>query len=279
MAWWYDEYAVDPATARSSSERSHVGWLGQPRGPHYQMIWLGSGPDGVSHPGFETDVTSGWQFWTDVGASVAHDATQAAVGSGSARVTVPAAAPQTWQASFRATSTLLVSAGQLHSATFWARASKPRTIEVALAYTGGGVGAQVVAVGTTWQRYQVSIVPNSTARVALSFMLAGADGQVWIDDAHLQAGATTLYRRDFERGAILLNPSNGDLTVPLEREYRRIRGLVDPLTNDGARVTQVTVRAQDALFLLGGEDVTPPATIDDLRVDPSQTTPSAPPPN
>ena len=67
---------------------------------------------------------------------------------------------------------------------------------------------------------------------------------------------------------MLVNPSAQVLTTTLEREYRKILGTRDPVTNDGSRVTQVTVNPSDALFLIG-DDHTPPAAIQDLQPGPA----------
>jgi hypothetical protein len=104
----------------------------------------------------------------------------------------------------------------------------------------------------------------------LHLSLAADDGDVWLDDVHLQAGATNLYRRDFQNGIVLVNPAAQALTVPLERSFLKILGTADPVVNDGSTVTEVTVPPSDARFLLvplGGDSV-PPATIRDLHTIP-----------
>lgn len=264
MDWWYDEYAVDLARGTSSASLEHTGWLGRPLGPQHQMIWIGNRPDAVTNPGFETDVTSGWAFSTTLGATISRDPANAAVGSASARVSIPSAGTVEWAVSLRSTGTLAMSAGQLHSATFWARASQPRTVRVVAALDAGELVSTTVSIGTSWRQYQVALTPPAAGMARLGFYLAAAPGEVWLDDCHLQAGATTLYRRDFQNGIVLVNPSPQALTAPLEREYRRILGTVDPATNDGAQVTSVTVGASDALFLIGNDRI-PPADVSDLR--------------
>uniref|UniRef100_A0A832MKE0 CBM-cenC domain-containing protein n=1 Tax=Eiseniibacteriota bacterium TaxID=2212470 RepID=A0A832MKE0_UNCEI len=265
MSWWYDEYAVDLASGASSSSIAHTGWLGAALGPYHQMIWVGTAPDAVTHPGFETDVTSGWSFGSSVGATRAHDLTTAAVGGASLRVTLPVAGAVPWAATLKSLSTLPMSAGQIYSATFWAKASQPRSIDVAAALAEGALHVVKVAIGTEWRQYQVALRPGASGEASLGFYLAEAAGEVWLDDCHLQAGATTLYRRDFQNGIVLVNPSGSALTAPLGRPFRKIAGTVDPVTNDGSTVTSVTVPARDAVFLIG-TDVVPPDAVRDLRV-------------
>ena len=50
----------------------------------------------------------------------------------------------------------------------------------------------------------------------------------------------------------------------LERSFRKITGNADPTINDGQNVTQVTVGASDALFLIGSDQIAP-ANVGDLH--------------
>ena len=264
---WYDEYAVDLATGRASTRIEDTGWLGEARGSWRQMIWVGDGPDAVSNPGFENDVTSGWALWCDssVPTTVTWDTTTSAQGRASARIHVAQAGAADWYAAFGSQGTLALSAGTEHSVTFWARASKPRPLTVAAAVKGTSYGFQIVDVGTTWRQYQVVLIPKIPGTAQVQFYVAAADGDLWLDDVHFQAGATSLYRRDFQNGIILLNPAARTLNVPLEATYRKILGVVDPATNDGSSVDVVAVPPSDAIFLIG-DDATPPAAPLDLRI-------------
>jgi len=262
--YWYDEYAVDLATGRSTSNLANTGWLGQPLGPYSQMIWLGTGPDAASNPDFETNVTSGWTFGTNLSASVSRDASTAAVGSASARVTVNVPASYPWAVTFATVGTLNLGAYAPYSATFWAKASAPRAITIST----GGVASQRLSITTEWRRYQVTLFPTQSVTAVLQIFLAEAAGDVWLDDVHFQPGVTNLYRRDFQNGIVLVNPTNGVMTVPLERSFRKILGTRDLATNDGSTVTQVTVNPSDALFLIG-DDRIPPAAVQDLQPGPA----------
>src|SRR5439155_24504155 len=101
----------------------------------------------------------------------------------------------------------------------------------------------------------------------LQFQVARDAGDVWIDDVHFQTGITSIWRRDFDNGIVLVNPGITPLTVPLGANYRHILGLLDPLTNNGLVSNTVTVGGNDALFLLKG-DLARPAPIQDLRFGP-----------
>lgn len=266
--WWYDEFAVNLRTGESDTTSAFTGWLGQPLGGPYQMIWVGTNPDAVTNPDFETDVTTGWQFANAVAATVTRDPSSSARGFSSARISVPAPAPYEYWVSYSTTGRLAVSAGQLYSATFWAKASVPFTLPVVAGISGaGGVAMRSVAVDTTWRQYQVALVPSRADNVQLQFYVGLLQGELWLDDVHFQAGASSLWRRDFQNGTVLVNPASGAMTAPLERDFQRIRGLRDPVVNSGAVVTQVTVPASDALFLIG-RDLIPPAPVSDLHPTP-----------
>jgi hypothetical protein len=263
--WWYDEYAVDLTTGNSATDRAHTGWLGQPLGAYYQMMWAGPNPDAVTNPGFETDVTSGWSLFSTIGSTVTRDTTTSAVGAASAHVTVPTTTAVPWAVVYTTTGSLTVGITWQVAATFWAKASTPRNITVALALpTSGGLGAQVVPIGTTWKQYQAVIVALGTGPAELQFQCGGEAGDVWLDDCHLQVGSSSVYRRDFQNGTVLVNPSSNTLTVPLEHSFRKIHGTADPFVNDGSTVSQVTIGPLDALFLIGTDQI-PPSPILDLR--------------
>jgi len=277
MAWWYDEYAVDLSTGRSSTQIQNTGWLGQPLSGMYQMVWVGPTPDASTNPTFETSVTTGWRFFTTVGSSISRDATTAGEGSASAHVTIPTADPGVeWATAFSTAASLPVTMGTQYSATFWAKAAFPRTIVVSAGFAGGGgsYALTIVQLTTQWQRYQVVLIPDASGNAELDFNVAGQTGDVWFDDVHFQQGVYSVYRRDFQNGSVLVNPGSTAQSVVLESSFRRILGSVDPTTNNGLNSTSQTVPAMDALFLIGA-DRTPPAAVQDLHAVPPPPAPAA----
>ncbi|TFG89076.1 MAG: hypothetical protein E4H17_01290 [Gemmatimonadales bacterium] len=265
--WWYDEYAVDLATGRASRKREDTGWLGAARGTWYQMIWAGNGPDAATNPDFENSVTGGWGFWADasVAATVTQDTTTAAKGRASVRIHMPNMGVADWYVALRTAGTLTMQAGQSYSATFWAKASKPRRITVSAAMPGTSYVLSPLDVGTEWRQCQVILIPKVACVAQLHLCLAAADGDVWLDDVHFQEGVTNLYRRNFQNGIVLVNPAARSLSVTLETSFRKILGTADPVVNDGSWVSWVTVPSSDAVFLIGRDGVAP-ATPGDLRI-------------
>jgi hypothetical protein len=250
--WWFDEYAVDLENGRSSPERHHTGWLGQPVGPYYQMVWPGTGPDACSNPGFETNL-AGWTLHRGAfAATMVRDLTAPPAGLANLRVNIPTHAQYDWQISLVSNTTINMIAGQPYSASFWAKATAPAAVTVAYGNANDAtVYAQApIPLSSGWQRYQVTLIPDRNGPGALKLWIGNFSGAVFFDDLHLQEGVSSVYRRDFQRGTVLVNPTPRWANVTLERPYRKILGNVDPRVNNGALVTQVTVDPNDATFLL-----------------------------
>ena len=58
-----------------------------------------------------------------------------------------------------------------------------------------------------------------------------------------------VWRRDFQNGVVLVNPTTESRTVTLEPGLRRLAGIQDPAVNDGAAASQVTLRPKDGIVL------------------------------
>jgi hypothetical protein len=60
----------------------------------------------------------------------------------------------------------------------------------------------------------------------------------------------TAWRRDFDGGVALVNPTSDAVTVTLGGAFRKIKGKQDPIVNSGATVTSVRIPAHDGLIVL-----------------------------
>ncbi len=60
-----------------------------------------------------------------------------------------------------------------------------------------------------------------------------------------------VWRRDFQNGIVLVNPTFNDKTVELGGTYRKILGLYDPGFNDGGTMSVITLRPRSGVVLLG----------------------------
>ena len=67
-----------------------------------------------------------------------------------------------------------------------------------------------------------------------------------------ETGDKSVWRRDFEHGAALVNPTSASVTVPLGGTYRKIRGAFssDGVNDGSINLTSVSVPAQSGLVLL-----------------------------
>lgn len=59
-----------------------------------------------------------------------------------------------------------------------------------------------------------------------------------------------VYRRIFEKGMVLVNPSYAEVTLPIESGYRLIAGKQDRRVNHGRFVISVTIAGKDGLLLV-----------------------------
>jgi hypothetical protein len=178
---------------------------------------------------------------------------------------VDQAAPYDYYVKIGTQASLPVAWGRQYSATLWARASTPRRITLAMGNAPSEIGSADLT--TQWRRFQVVLTPNAAGTARLEIQCGLTPGDVWVDDVHFQEGVSSLYRRDFQNGIVLVNPSNYLMVAPLERTFQKIAGTVAPEVNDGSSVTSVTVPPSDALFLLSS-DILPPAPVMDLRRTP-----------
>ncbi|MBX7138032.1 MAG: hypothetical protein K1X83_08620 [Oligoflexia bacterium] len=248
--WWYDEYAVDRSTGESSSSGMHTGWLGGPQSARKQHVWAND--SSLVGDGRFEGTTGNWQFRVFSPAQAALTFDQLAPeGSRSAHVAVTAAAPYSWAISL-ASAAVPISAYTYYSITFWAKTTGAPGLEVSLGSDGGPtLGSIYLPVTSNWKQYQVSFYTNaSLANGRVYFSLSKQVGDFWFDNARLQQGVSSVYRRDFDYGSVFVNPEYVPLTFDLERPFRKIRGIRDAAINDGSSVTTVTIGAQDALFLL-----------------------------
>jgi hypothetical protein len=78
--------------------------------------------------------------------------------------------------------------------------------------------------------------PSLTLQMALSKNPQSAEQKVW--------------RRDFEKGIALVNPSKTAQDVELNGRFRKIQGQVDPVFNDGSLLTTIRIPGEHGMILL-----------------------------
>ncbi|MBI5837141.1 MAG: carbohydrate binding domain-containing protein [Candidatus Eisenbacteria bacterium] len=246
--FWYDEYDGGGRGA---------GYLGQPLGSLYQQIGILSTANVLTNTGFESGFT-GWHAY-NLGGTWVTDASTHTEGLVSAHGLIPSATAGGSQVHLQQTVTL--TSNGTWSATFWAKAAAPRTMwvhvqRVASPYTI--LCYTPVTLGTAWQQYQVAF--NNTAgsvqaNIQLQFGQQAVD--VWADDVRLQRGTSSVYRRDFHNGTVLVNSSSPSVTLPLGRTYYRLFGDQDPMTNNGQPLTEAVIGGYSGMILVTAAPVYP----------------------
>lgn len=83
----------------------------------------------------------------------------------------------------------------------------------------------------------------------------------WFDEYNIKLGSATqpppvspwkngVWRRNFERGVVLVNPSSQTLQAELEAGFVRFRGTQDPIVNTGKAVNRISIPPRDGLVLI-----------------------------
>ena len=80
-----------------------------------------------------------------------------------------------------------------------------------------------------WKEFDVAFEATATAGdTRIQFICGGKTGRIWLDGVSLKEHGADVYRRDFERGAVLLNGSRRRQTVELGAGYARLKGAQAP---------------------------------------------------
>lgn len=153
-----------------------------------------AGTNIIANPSFETAGASPWYtpwaFRNDLGAVFSQDTSTAANGTlASLKVYLPSSnSAQPWVVAVNQTNKAFTRS-QSYTLSFMAKASAPREIRAVVQlqdspYTE--LTNQAVALTTGWTRYTLNFTPTtSTTAAMLNFNLAGAAGNVWLDDVSL----------------------------------------------------------------------------------------------
>jgi len=240
--WWEPEY---------DNDGRGTGYLGQALGA-MQRIIVATGPEKIINGDF-TSQLDGWQSQPFLGTgSATWDTSDAHSAPGSVRLQVtslndPNANYKLWQ------SPVSVEQGKGYTLRFWARAEPPQDLLLHL-YSNDCpslrcLGDKTVPLTSTWEEHVISFQPSGTSMAAGLNLFATTVGQMWLDDISLREGDSSVYRRDFENGIVLLNYTAEPITVDLQGNHQRL-DIAASTVFDGAFVTQETVPSWDARILL-----------------------------
>lgn len=74
-----------------------------------------------------------------------------------------------------------------------------------------------------------------------------------IDPPQYRPGKDGVYRRRFERGMVLLNPTKSKKSVEVDRGYLHLKGVQAPAINNGRPATRVELGPEDGLLLVSAK--------------------------
>jgi hypothetical protein len=238
------------------------GYLGYPLGP-MRRVGVPGGPERVTNGSFTGAETPWSSLAYLVSGSWRIDTADYHTAPGAARIDITSLSTG---GSFKLYQAVPVQGGHGYTLSFWARTSSPQELLLHL-YSPSCPGIrclsdQRVTLGTAWTRYEISFVATGTASAGLN-LFTQAIGTVWIDDVSLREGDTSVYRRDFDNGTVILNYTTTTQTVDLAGTFHHL-SVPGSALYDGAVVTSETVPPSDARILLSGSHPTaapPPAPV------------------
>ncbi len=231
--WWEPEY--DHAGRGD-------GYLGRALGP-MARIGVPSGPELVTNGSFANE-TSGWSWYPF---SAAGDF---AADQGTGRISVQSVSPGGELKVWSSGSALQSGAGYVLSL----RARADRPVDLTFHLYGAGcpgstcLGDRTIALTSDWKREEIVFYAPGTASASLNLFVR-APATVWIDDVSVRQGHVSVYRRDFERGSVLLNYTSVPQTIALGGSYTRL-AIPGSTVFDGASVSAEVVPPWDARILL-----------------------------
>jgi hypothetical protein len=223
--WWYDEFDADLGAACGPAQR--VAITGAP-----------AATDHLRDGGFEATLATNWNLWADnttgAVATMSSDSTQPVAGAKSAKIDIANAGDATdWKILF-SQSGISVVQGVSYDLVYSARASAARTIGLNLQkgaddWRSYGL-SRTVDVGTSWTSITVTFEATETASDGrLGFEVGASTGTVWLDEVSLREHPADVFKRDFQRGAVVLNGSRAEQTVALGVGLSRLTGTQAPL--------------------------------------------------
>ena len=267
--WWEPEY--------DHAGRGQ-GYLGYPLGP-MQRIGVPNGPELIVNGSFSTALLPWENLPAGVIGSATRDITTYHSAPASARMTVTSVQDPT-SGSLKLYQTLPIVGGRGYTLSFWARATSPQELLLHL-YSPTCpllrcLNDQRVPVTTAWQRIEIPFVASGSAVTAGLNIFMSQIGSVWIDDVTLREGDTSVYRRDFQNGIVLLNYTTSTQNVSLETTYRRLSVPGSTLYN-GATVTSESLEPSDGRILLRASIPAPsPPPVPETRLDQNEPNPFNP---
>lgn len=262
---WFDEYAVDVTLGSATyghainfnsstvaKVRANRGWLGRPIAPRKRIY-----SDSAYAPNnaiFSATFNSNVNGWEGRNTTLSRTSNSANVRDGSGALQISGHTGG-YQKKFSEASAVgpkvPVVRNRDYTYVFSTRASKIREISVAI-----GGHSERFTIGPKWQRHVMTFTADETDDKRANFNVGRESSNVWVDTVHLFEGNANVFRRDFERGIVIVNATPNTRTVSLNGTFRRIQGTQDNV-NDGSIISSVTIPAYDSALLVRQQNQQP----------------------
>lgn len=246
--WWEPEY--DHAGRGK-------GYLGQPLGPMVRLLQP-TGPEILQNADFAAGTTSWPHYGFGAAGDVSTDSTTFAAAPPSLRVDVQSVAPggqyKLWQGD------VPLVQNQAYTLRFWARADVPQ--QIAFEFYGETCpnlrcwNTRRFCIDGSWRPFEMSFYSNATAVTGLNIFVE-TPGSVWLDDVSLRTGDTSVFRRDFDNGAVFLNYTATAQNVALGGTFWKLK-FPGSYEFNGEPVTTLSIPPADARIVLRDSTIDPP---------------------
>jgi len=262
---WFDEYAVDVTrgsttygrainfnTNTEAKVRANRGWLGRPTSPRMRVY--SDAQFAPSNAKFSATFNSNINGWEGRQVGISRTSSSANVQDGAGAMQVSGHTGG-YQKKFSEAAVVgpkvPVVRGRSYTYVFSTKASKRREISVAI-----GGHSERFTIGPKWQRHVMTFTADQTDDKRASFNVGRESSTVWIDTVHLFEGNANVFRRDFDRGIVVVNATPNARTVSLNGTFQRIQGSQDGV-NDGSIISSVTLPPYDSALLVRLENQQP----------------------
>lgn len=262
---WFDEYAVDVTsgsatygqavdfkTNTEAKVRANRGWLGRPSSARKRVY--SDSEFAAANAKFSSTFNTDINDWEGQNVNISRTSSSANVQDGAGALQIGRHSGG-YQKLFSDASAkgpkVPVVKGRTYTYVFSTKASSRREISVAI----GGHGERFT-IGPKWQRHVMTFTAEQTVDNRASFNVGRENSDVWIDTVHLFEGNANVFRRDFDRGIVIVNATPNSRTVQLNGTFQRIQGSQDNV-NNGAIISSVTLAPHDSALLLRLENQQP----------------------
>lgn len=214
---WYDEYDFS---------------LGYPLGAAAPVNAVGSSVSLLINGGFENGL-AGWRMNESggVAAAASIDSAIMADGNSSAKLAILSNSGTAYHIGLDQANIAFTS-GITYRLQFWARSDIPRTIRTRFQGSASNISVGpggLISTSTSWAPYSYTFAATASDSAGhVQLWLDDLAGNVWIDDVQLSVVPPAIYRRDFDKGVVLLNATTDAQTIPLEPGLQRFTGTQAP---------------------------------------------------